>query len=380
MCAPAAVIVPIVAAVATTGLGIYGSIAEGQAAQQQAEQQYAAQQMQAQYQFGEQQRQMDYQFAEAQRQQEYAYQEQQRQMEYRYQEDLRMAELNYQNQMQARDFEYQQSYLQYDYARMEQQRQYQYELAVQQQNYEYQQAQINSQRMFEQQKADQQASVIELNAQLAGTAYANDLRQLDNRFMQEEEAAAMQKIKASKDIAQARAEIRASGRTGNTVDNLVADYNRQLAAFDFATNRNLAFASTNIQDQKRGAQSTYAARLASEQPYIKQPYVDAIKGQAYAPGAGVAPIYGPTPIKQQVTRGQVTRGQVTRGQVTQAPVYKSYVDMTPYYISAAREGVTGIANTVRAVDNYNQVRKQNRTTFPRGSTAPDGRPYYGPAF
>jgi len=356
MCAPAAVVVPIVAAVASTGLGIYSAVSGAQSAQDQANYTYQVQQQQAAFQAQEQQRQMDYQFAEAQRQQEYAFQEQQRQMEYRYQEDLRMAELNYQNQIQAREFEYQQSYLQYDYAVREQQRQYQYEMAVQQQNYEYQQAQINMQRMFEQQKADQQASVMELNAQLAGTAYGNDLRQLDVRLMQEEEAAAQQKIKASREMAQARAEVRASGRTGNTVDNLIADYYRQQAAFDYATNRNLAFAGVNTQDQKRGAQSTYAGRLASQQPYIKQPYVDAIKGQAYAPGPGVAPIYGPTPIKQQVTRGTVTRGQVTKGQVVRAPVYRSFVDETPYVVQGVGSAITGIANTVTAVDNYNHYK------------------------
>jgi hypothetical protein len=360
MCAPAAVIVPIVASVASVGLGIYSAVSGAQSAQAQADYSYQVQQQQAAFQAQEQQRQMDYQFAEAQRQQEYAFQEQQRQMEYRYQEDLRMAELNYQNQMQARDFEYQQNFLQYDYARQEQQRQYQYEMAVQQQNYEYQQAQVNMQRMFEQQKADQQASVMELNAQLAGTAYGNDLRLLDTRFMQEEEAAAQAKTKASNEMAQARAEIRASGRTGNTVDNLVADYYRQQASFDYATNRNLAFTGNNIQEQKRGAQATYAGRLASQQPYIQQPYVDAIKGQAYAPGAGVAPILGPNPIKQQVTRGTVTRGQVTKGAVVQAPVYQSYVDQTPYWIQGAQTTLAGVTNVVGAVDNYNYYKKTGK--------------------
>lgn len=360
MCAPAAVVVPIVASVASVGLGIYSAVAGAQSAQAQASYSYQVQQQQAAFQAQEQQRQMDYQFAEAQRQQEYAFQEQQRQMEYRYQEDLRMAELNYQNQMQAREFEFQQANLQYDYGVREQQRQYQYEMAVQQQNYEYQQAQVNMQRMFEQQKADQQASVMELNAQLAGTAYGNDLRQLDVRLMQEEEVAAQQKMKASKEMAQARAEIRASGRTGNTVDNLIADYYRQQAAFDYATNRNLAFTGSNVQDQKRGAQATYAGRLASEQPYIQQPYIDPIKGQSYAPGAGVAPIMGPTPIKQQVTRGTVTRGQVTKGAVVRAPAYRAFVDETPYVVQGIGSTITGVSNLALGVDNYNYYKKTGK--------------------
>lgn len=322
MCGPAAVIVPIISSVVSTGLGIVGSIAQGRAAQQQAEQQYATQQMQTQYQFAEAQRQMDYQF----------------------QEQLRMAEYTYQNQVAQRDAEYRNASLQFDFQMAEQQRQYQYELAVNQQNFEYQQAQVAANRAFELQREQQQKSVIELNSELAGIAYGNDLRLLDLRFMQEEEAAAQSKLKASREIAQERAAVRASGRTGNVVDNLLADYSRQLAQFDYATNRNLAFASADLQEQKRGSQATYAARKVSEQPYIKQLFTDPIKGQALAPGGGVAPVYGVAPVRQQVTKGEVTK----------APVYKSSVSMTPYYIGAASAGMTGIANTVTAVDNYNK--------------------------
>ena len=329
MCGPAAVAaVSVISSVVSAGLGIYGSIAQGRAAQLQVEQQYAAQQMQAQYQFAEAQRQMDYQF----------------------QEQLRMAEYTYQNQVAQRDAEYRNASLQFDYQMAEQQRQYQYELAVNQQNFEYQQAQVEASRAFEQQRERQQKSVMELNSELAGIAYGNDLRLLDLRFMQEEEAAAQSKLKAQKEIAQERATVRASGRTGNVVDNLLADYSRQLAQFDYAANRNLAFASTDLQEQKRGSQATYAARKASEQPYIKQPFVDPIKGRALAPSGGVAPVYGVAPVRTPVTRGEVTR----------APVYKSYVDMTPYYIEAASAGATGIATTVSAVDKYKYAKKTGK--------------------
>jgi len=328
MCAPAAVIVPIVSAVASAGLGIYGAVAEGQAAQEQAQYNYQVQQAQAEYQFAEQQRQMDYQF----------------------QEQLRMAEYNYQNQVAQRDAEYRNASLQFDFQIAEQQRQYQYELAVNQQNFEYQQAQVAANRAFELQREQQQKSVMELNSELAGIAYGNDLRLIDLRFMQEEEAAAQSKLKAAREIAQERAAVRASGRTGNVVDNLLADYSRQLAQFDYATNRNLAFASADLQEQKRGSQATYAARKASEQPYIKQLFTDPIRGQALAPGGGVAPTYGAAPVRQQVTRGQVTM----------TGAYKAPVNMTPYYINAARAGVTGVANTVTAVDNYNYYKKTGK--------------------
>jgi len=352
MCAPAAVIVPIVSAVASAGLGIYSAVSGAQSARAQAEYNYQLQQQQAQFQFAEQQRQMEYQF----------------------QEQLRQAEYTYQNQVAQQEFEYRNSYLQYDNALAEQQRQYQYELAVNQQNYEYQQAQVEASRAYEQAREEQQRSVMELNSELAGIAYSNDLRLLDLRFMQEEEAAAAQKLKASKEVAQERAAVRASARTGNTVENLLADYYRQQASFEYATNRNLAFAGADLQEQKRGSQATYAARKVSEQPYIKQQFVDPIKGLALTPGSGVAPLYGAAPTRQQVTRGTVTK----------SPTYRSYVDTTPYLISGIQAGLTGVANTVTAVDNLNKWRAGNQSKKSpspgRGKTASDGRPYYGPAY
>lgn len=326
MCEPTTIAaISIATSVIGTGLGIYSSYQQGQAAEAQANYSYQLQSQQAAFQFQEQQRQLDYQF----------------------QEQLRLSEYNYQNQMAQRDFEYRNAYMQYDYAAAEQQRQFQYEQAVNQQNFEYQQAQVAAQRAYEQQRQDQQQSVMELNSELAGIAYSNDLRLIDLRFMQEEEAAAAQKAKASREVAQARAEIRASGRTGNTVDNLLADYYRQQASFDYATNRNLAFTGADLQNQKRGAQAQYAARKASEQPYIKQQFVDPIKGQAIAPGAGVAPLMGVAPVRQQVTRGAAV----------QSPVYKANVDQTPYLLQGINAGLTGISSTAGAVYDYKYAKK-----------------------
>ena len=69
----------------------------------------------------------------------------------------------------------------------------------------------------------------------------------------------------------------ASGRLGNTVDNLVADFYRQQAQFDFATSQNLAFTGTQIQLQKQGAAAERGSRIASQQPYIKQPVLDPLE-------------------------------------------------------------------------------------------------------
>lgn len=327
MCEPTTI--AIVSAVASAGLGIASSVMGYQDAKAQAEYNYAIQQQQQQFQFAEQQRQMDYQF----------------------QEQLRMSEYNYQNQMTARQFEYDNSMLQYDAQMAEQQRRFEYEQAINQQNYEFQQSQIDLNRGYEQMREEQQKSIMELNSELAGTAYANDLRQIDLMFMQEEEAAAQQKMKGAREAAQMRAEVRASGRVGNTVDNLLADYYRQQAQYDFATNRNLAFTGMSSQERKRGAQAQYAARKTSEVPYIKQPYADPVKGLTLQPGPGVAPMMGVAPVRQQVTKGVAVP----------SPVYKSYVSSTPYLIQGVTAGLTGAFDTATAVSKYNASKQPGRS-------------------
>jgi len=77
----------------------------------------------------------------------------------------------------------------------------------------------------------------------------------------------------------------------------------------------------------------------------------------------VAPVYGVAPVRQQVTRGEVTR----------APVYKSYVDMSPYYIEAASAGVTGIANTVTAASKYKAATAARPKPAPKPAPKTPGR-------
>lgn len=326
----------IIGGVVSAGLGIYGAVSGYQSAKDQANYQYQIQQQQSQFQFMEDQRQMEYQF----------------------QEQLRMSEYNYQNQMASRQWEYNNSMLQYDSQVAEQQRRFEYEQAVNQQSYDFQQSQTALNRGYEQMREEQQRSVIELNSELAGSAYANDLRQIDLMFMQEEEAAAQQKMKGSREAAQARAEIRASGRVGNTVDNLIADFYRQQAQYDFATNRNLAFTSMASQEKKRGAQSQYAARKVSEVPYIKQPYADPVKGLTLQPGPGVAPLMGVAPTRQQVTKGTVT----------QSPVYKSYVSSTPYLVQGLTSAFSGITDAATGVVKYNAFKPASKPASTPAST------------
>ena len=149
-----------------------------------------------------------------------------------------------------------------------------YENAAAQQNFVYQQMQASAGRHFEQMRENQQNSVIEQNRFLADKAYQDEISQLNLRLMQEQEAAAQKQQEAAKQGMQLRGEVVASGRMGASVDNLIADYYRQQAAFDYATQRNLAFTGAQVQQQKVASAATRGSRIASQQPYIQQPILD----------------------------------------------------------------------------------------------------------
>lgn len=145
------------------------------------------------------------------------------------------------------------------------------------QAFQFQQMQASSSRNFERMKDSQQESLRRINRLMADNAYANDIGALNARLMQEQAAASQEQQKGAIAGAKARGEVIASGRLGNTVDNLVADFYRQQAQFDFATSQNLAFTGTQIQLQKRGAAAERGSRIASQQPYLRQPVLDPLE-------------------------------------------------------------------------------------------------------
>jgi hypothetical protein len=146
-----------------------------------------------------------------------------------------------------------------------------------QQGFQYQQMQASAARNFEQMRANQQEELMRINRMMADNAYANDIGALNARLMQEQAAASQEQQKGAIAGTKARGEIIASGRLGNTVDNLVADFYRQQAQFDYATSQNLAFTGTQIQLQKRGVAAERGSRIASQQPYIQQPVLDPLE-------------------------------------------------------------------------------------------------------
>jgi len=155
--------------------------------------------------------------------------------------------------------------------------QIEFENQVAQQEYEYNTLQAQSSRTSEAQQKQLQDDVIAQNFFLANEAYSSDIAALNLRMMQENAAAGAEKRKGSLAALQAKGEIVAAGRVGNSIQNLIADVQRQQAAFDYATDKNLAFVGKQSQEQKRGAGIDRASRIASQQPYLERTILDPMK-------------------------------------------------------------------------------------------------------
>jgi len=142
------------------------------------------------------------------------------------------------------------------------------------QEYQYNTLQAQSARTNEAQQKQLQDDVIAQNFFLANEAYESDIAALNLRMMQERAAAGAEKRKGSLAALQAKGEIVAAGRVGNSIQNLIADVQRQQAAFDYATDKNLAFTGKQLKEQKRGAGVERASRIASQQPYLERTILD----------------------------------------------------------------------------------------------------------
>ena len=180
------------------------------------------------------------------------------------------------------------SIMQQNAATRAQNAQIEFENQVAQQEYEYNTLQAQSSRTSEAQQKQLQDDVIAQNFFLANEAYSSDIAALNLRMMQENAAAGAEKRKGSLAALQAKGEIVAAGRVGNSIQNLIADVQRQQAAFDYATDKNLAFVGKQSQEQKRGAGIDRASRIASQQPYLERTILDPMKpikrGKVRGPG------------------------------------------------------------------------------------------------
>ena len=164
--------------------------------------------------------------------------------------------------------------------------------AVQEQNYNFQRISAESARIHEEQQKVLQDDLINQNTFLANEAYSSDIAQLNLRLIEEEMAASDQKRRASLEMLEAQGDIAASGRVGNSVQQLIADKKRKFASFDFVTSNNFAFTGLQISERKREAGIQKGSRIASKTPYLKRTILDPVKPipRAFAKGPGFAGI------------------------------------------------------------------------------------------
>ena len=157
------------------------------------------------------------------------------------------------------------------------------------QEYQYSVLQTDANRTGEEQQRQLQEDLMAQNEYLANEAYESDIAQLNLQLMQEQEAAGQAKRGAALEAMEAKGEILAAGRFGNSIQNLIADARREQAIFDYATSQNLAFTGKQIQEQKRGAGVERASRIASQQPYLERTYLDPLKPmkRAHVKGPGM---------------------------------------------------------------------------------------------
>ena len=155
--------------------------------------------------------------------------------------------------------------------------QIEFENMAAQQQYDQQVLQTTANRTAEQQQKLLQDDLIAQTTELANMDFENQISQINLGLQQEQALAGQKKREAQKEFLEGRGEVLASGRAGNTVANLLADYRSQKAAFDYATDQNLAFVGQQGQQEKRGANIQRAARIASQQPYLERMFLDPLE-------------------------------------------------------------------------------------------------------
>lgn len=166
------------------------------------------------------------------------------------------------------------------------------------------QLQVDIAREREDRLQQQQEDRIRDTIELAQAARANDLDAISLRQKQEMEKASQEKTEKAKAAMRAAGEYRAQGRIGNSSSALLADVQRQLATFDYYTDRNTAFAGQLFDKKRKDADITMANRISSETPYLKRSILDPM-----APGKRAAP--GKEAMYLQM--GSAVMGGITTG-------------------------------------------------------------------
>ena len=143
--------------------------------------------------------------------------------------------------------------------------------------YDYNKLSVANQRNFEANQETLRNQEMEMNEELALIAEANKLNQSNLQLRQLQQKTAQEKRDADIKAKKAKGSILATGRIGANVANLLADVDRQLGSFDYYSNKNTAFATAGIQQEKVGYIAERASRIASISPYLKKTILDPMK-------------------------------------------------------------------------------------------------------
>jgi len=188
------------------------------------------------------------------------------------------------------------------------------------QSYQFQLMQSGSARAFEALRKNQQDEMMRINRLMADNSYNDEIAQLNLRLMQEQAATSQQQQQSATAGAKARGEVLASGKLGNSVDNLLADFYRQQAQYDFYSSQNLAFTGQQIQMEKRGVAAQRGSRIASQQPYIMQPVLDPLEPMYQAkPSALPFILQGAGAVVSGVSTGLSTKASMDKIKTDKPP-------------------------------------------------------------
>ena len=138
-----------------------------------------------------------------------------------------------------------------------------------------QQQQANQQAAYQAALVQQRNQQIYQNQRLAQESYLQQAQQVNLRQQQEGEKASQAIQSTQVDALQAKATARVaageSGVSGLSVENLLADFDRQNAIYRGSVRRNLEFSRQQSQEDIKGLRAQAEGRYQEIQPYLPEP-------------------------------------------------------------------------------------------------------------
>lgn len=121
-----------------------------------------------------------------------------------------------------------------------------------------------------------------LQTQATLTNYIQQVKSINNRYIEEEQASALQKqelrIQNMKAKATAQASAASSGIEGITIENLFRGYERDSAVSDYVAAKNLEMKGLQYNDEIEGMRAKAISSINLQQPYTGNPASTLIGG------------------------------------------------------------------------------------------------------